>query len=45
MQVALIVLLSLVLLYLLGMAATLFAVMFILRRKLREYQDSGPFGY
>jgi hypothetical protein len=45
MQVFLMILLSLVLLYLLSMGATLILAMLILRKKLREYQDSGPFGY
>lgn len=45
MQVFLVVLLSLVLLYLMGLAGTLITAMFIVRRKLREYQESGPFGY
>ena len=36
---------SLVLLYLLTFVAGFFMAMAILRKKLREFQDSGPFGY
>jgi len=45
MQVFLMILLSTVLLYLLGVATTVVTAMLILRRKLREFQESGPFGY
>ncbi|HET9228449.1 MAG TPA: hypothetical protein VFR31_17365 [Thermoanaerobaculia bacterium] len=45
MQVFLMVLGSLVLLYLLTLAAGFFMAMVILRKKLREFQESGPFGY
>lgn len=45
MQVFLMIVGSVVLLYLLSMAGTLFMAMLILRKKLREYQESGPFGY
>lgn len=43
MQVFLMVLASLVLLYLLTLAGTLFVAMLMLRKKLREYQESGPY--
>lgn len=45
MQVFLMILGSLVLLYLLTMAVGFFMAMVILRKKLREFQESGPFGY
>ena len=45
MQVLLIVLLSLVLLYLLGLATALLVSALIIRQKLRKYQENGRFGY
>jgi hypothetical protein len=45
MQVALIVLLSLVLLYLLGLATAFLVSALVIRKKLRKYQENGRFGY
>jgi hypothetical protein len=45
MQTLLIVLLSLVLLYVTTVGAVLAVSFFVLKQKLRKYQDNGRFGY
>jgi hypothetical protein len=45
MQVFLLILLALVLIYCLGLATSVVTALLIVRRRLREYQESGPFGY
>jgi hypothetical protein len=45
MHVLLMILLSLVLLYLLGLATAFLLSLFLIRQKLREYQENGRFGY
>jgi hypothetical protein len=45
MQILLIVLLSLISLYLLGLGTILLVSALIIRQKLRTYQDNGRFGY
>jgi hypothetical protein len=45
MQILLMILLSLVLLYLLGLATVLLLSVFLIRQKLRQYQENGRFGY
>lgn len=45
MQVFLMILLGAALLYLLGLATSFITAVLLIRKKLREYQESGPFGY
>jgi hypothetical protein len=45
MHLFLVILLSLTLFYLLGIATVLTVSILILRQKLRRYQESGRFGY
>jgi len=45
MYAILVILLSLALLYLLGMAVTLIVGILVIRQRLRKYSDEGRFGY
>jgi hypothetical protein len=45
MYIILIILLSLALLYLLGLAATLIVGLLVIRQRLRKYSEEGRFGY
>ena len=45
MHLFLLILLSLVALYLLGLATALLLSVFLIRQKLRQYQENGRFGY
>lgn len=45
MHILVMILLSLILLYLLGLATALLLSVFLIRQKLRQYQENGRFGY
>lgn len=45
MNILLVIILSLALLYMLGMALAFLLSMIVIRRKLRKYQENGRFGY